>query len=142
MNIVFENSNYLSRSYAKKQGGDAPEILAEDETKEKESDNENYILCRQCHQVITTPADRITVHGAHQHSFANPQGIIYEIGCFRSVQGCGYAGPATDEFTWFKGFSWRVAYCGMCLTHLGWLFISAGGGSFNGLIVDHLIYPD
>jgi hypothetical protein len=31
--------------------------------------------------VITSPAERIVVQGSHQHTFANPHGIIYEIGC-------------------------------------------------------------
>jgi hypothetical protein len=129
----------LLRPPSEKQKTDTVESSVQEDTEEKESDKEKYILCRQCHQIITSPSERIAVQGSHQHTFANPHGIVYDIGCFRFVVGCGYAGPASDEFTWFPGFSWKVAVCGMCLTHLGWLFISTAGNNFNGLILDRLI---
>ena len=115
----------------------------EEETKKKmTADDERFLLCTQCHQIITRPADRIEVTGSHRHTFANPHGIVYEIGCFRSAIGCGYTGPTTDEFTWFKGFNWRIAICSRCLSHLGWLFVSGSGDSFHGLILDRLIESD
>ena len=135
-------SAYLLRPQPDKQNKETLKNDAEDEHQEKESDSEKYILCRQCLQVITSPTERIAVQGSHQHTFANPHGIIYEIGCFKSVIGCGYAGPASDEFSWFRGFSWRVAVCAMCLTHVGWLFISSSSDSFNGLILDRLLEPE
>jgi len=122
------------------ENGKVPEATVEDETKEKTSEEE-YILCRQCLQIITSPSERIIVQGSHAHTFSNPHGIVYNIGCFRSVRGCGYIGPAIDEFTWFRGFSWRISVCSMCLTHLGWLFESRGNESFNGLILDRLVSP-
>ena len=130
----------LLREPKDRQPNGAPEILVEDETEEKTS-KEEYILCRQCHSILTTPTERIAIQGAHQHTFANPHGIVFEIGCFGAVRGCGYAGPASDEFTWFTGFSWRVAVCVMCLTHMGWFFESGSGSNFHGLILDRLISP-
>ncbi|UCH21765.1 MAG: hypothetical protein JSU83_00370 [Deltaproteobacteria bacterium] len=130
---------YHSRQKGDKPGGVGPGSLLEDETEEKTSDDDKYILCRHCRQVITHPAERIEMGGSHTHTFANPHGIVYEIGCFRSAPGCGYTGPATDEFSWFKGFYWRIAVCRSCLTHLGWLFTSTGNVQFNGLILDRLI---
>ena len=130
---------YLLRQPSGKYGDEKPGCLAEGETKKKEPDIDKYILCRQCRRIITTPTERIEMLGAHQHAFANPHGIVYQIGCFRSATGCGYTGQPTNEFSWFKGFSWRLAVCGSCLFHLGWLFISPGSESFNGLILDHLI---
>jgi hypothetical protein len=115
--------------------------VMEEAAEEPEPEGEAYILCRQCHQAITRPADRTTVQGAHRHTFANPHGIVFEIGCFRNVEGCGYAGAASNEFTWFAGYSWRVCFCRMCLTHLGWVFNSGGGDVFHGLILDRLIEP-
>ena len=122
-----------------KPDGRQPDMLpgeeVEDQTREKD---EEYILCRQCNHPVTRPVDRIEKDGTHRHTFANPHGIVYEIGCFRSAIGCGYTGPATTEFTWFKGYSWRIAICRACLTHLGWIFISAGSDQFHGLILDRL----
>ncbi len=116
-----------------------PGTVIDDEPEEEPSDREVYLLCAQCHEIITRPADRISVQGAHRHIFANPHGIIFEIGCFISVKGCAHAGPATDEFSWFNGFSWKAAYCRMCLTHLGWFFSSTGGNNFYGLVLDRLV---
>ena len=115
--------------------------ILEKEAAEPAPEEEEYILCRQCRQAITRPADRITMQGSHRHTFANPHGIVYEIGCFGDTKGCGYAGAASTEFTWFAGYSWRVCYCAMCLTHLGWIFSSQGGDVFHGLILDKLIEP-
>ena len=122
-----------------KQGNDKAKGSPEEKPFEIESDSEEAILCRQCHQVLTRPSERISIQGAHRHAFANPHGIVFQIGCFRSVQGCGYVGPATPEWSWFKGYSWRILVCRMCLTHLGWLYTSAGDESFNGLILDRII---
>ena len=134
-------TSYLFRQPFEKYDGEKPDHIAEDETKEKEPGTGKYILCRQCQLVITSPEERIEMQGAHQHTFANPHGTVYQIGCFRSAAGCGYAGQPSDEFSWFKGYSWQVAVCRSCLFHLGWLFISPAGDSFNGLILDHLIQP-
>ncbi|MFH0726264.1 MAG: cereblon family protein [Pseudomonadota bacterium] len=109
----------------------------EDKADAPESDE--LILCRQCHQIITRPADRISVNGAHRHVFANPHGMVYEIGCFRTVTGCGSVGETSTEFAWFAGYAWRVLACTGCLSHLGWVFIAGGGDRFYGLILDHLI---
>jgi len=111
----------------------------EKDPKEKATDIGQYLLCRQCLKIISSPAERIEVQGAHVHTFANPQGIVYEIGCFKNAAGCGYTGIPTDEYTWFRGFRWRVALCGLCLTHLGWLFMSTARLSFNGLILNRLV---
>ena len=122
-----------------KPGGGKPKRSPEEKPFETASDSEEAILCRQCHQVVTKPSERIRIQGAHQHTFANPHGIVFQIGCFRSVQGCGYVGPATSEWSWFKGYSWRILVCRMCLTHLGWLYISSSHESFGGLILDRII---
>jgi len=112
------------------------------ESAEPSTEEEQHILCRQCHQAITRPAERITVQGAHHHTFANPHGIVFEIGCFKYAQGCGYAGPPSTEFTWFSGYAWRVSFCTLCLAHLGWVFIADSGDSFHGFILDRLIQPE
>ncbi len=119
--------------------GPTPEGATEDDTAVKD---ERRVLCRECLHPVTREEDRTDVHGAHQHTFANPSGIVFTIGCFRSADGCGAAGSPSDEFTWFAGFSWRVAVCAACLAHLGWLFSSASGATFWGLILDHLIFPE
>lgn len=105
-------------------------------------DHGRHLLCRQCLAMITTPEERIAVGGAHQHTFANPHGIVFEIDCFRNARGCGAVGSPTDEFTWFAGYFWQVAICTNCLTHLGWRFTSVHAAPFFGLIHDRLMESD
>ncbi len=131
----------LLRERSRKKDSRSVPQLAEEEAPKQEPEEEEYILCRQCRQPITRPAERISVQGAHQHTFANPHGIVFEIGCFKTAQGCGYAGPPSTEFTWFSGYAWRVSYCTLCMTHLGWVFIADSGDSFHGFILDRLIEP-
>jgi hypothetical protein len=138
---LFTDNIYGLREPGGKPDAEGDVTVLEKEAEEPAPEEEEYILCRQCHQAITRPVDRIVIQGSHRHTFANPHGIVFDIGCFRNVKGCGYAGAASDEFTWFAGFSWRVCYCAMCLTHLGWIFSSTGGNIFHGLILDKLIEP-
>jgi len=125
----------------KPQGGISPDIVT-DEAEEEIPEEEEYILCGQCRQAITRPEDRMTVQGLHRHTFANPHGLVFDIGCFKTTRGCGYAGQANDEFTWFAGYSWRVCFCSTCLTHLGWMFISKSADTFHGLVLERLIEPN
>jgi hypothetical protein len=99
---------------------------------------EPFILCRDCLHPITRPSDRVSIEGRHAHTFANPHGIVFEIGCFRRAPGCGAIGPASSEFTWFAGHRWRVCICAACLAHLGWMFLPAVGDAFFGLILERL----
>jgi hypothetical protein len=87
--------------------------------------------------VVTGGEQRFAVGGAHRHTFFNPAGIVYEVGCFRQAVGCIASGPPSAEFTWFAGHLWRIALCRRCRTHLGWHFTS-GDESFFGLILPRL----
>ncbi len=106
---------------------------------EPETKGHRYILCRQCANMVTDPNQGTWINGSHRHTFANPIGVVYEIGCFSEAPGCRPVGPASDEFTWFAGYLWRVSICSKCLTHLGWQFLSSAGHGFFGLIFDRLI---
>lgn len=105
---------------------------------EKAPENQEALRCFRCLHPITRRKDQTTVNGRHSHVFANPGGLIFEIGCFRLAPGCAPAGPATSEFTWFDGYAWQVAVCGGCMSHLGWYYTTADA-SFYGLILNRLI---
>jgi hypothetical protein len=120
------------------QGG-TDRIAMTDGKQKEDTQIGKLILCRGCLQVITDPSEKIMVHGSHTHTFANPNGIVFDIDCYRSAVGCGYVGQPTAEFSWFKGFMWRISVCSACLTHLGWLFTAADKNSFLGLIQNRLI---
>jgi hypothetical protein len=117
--------------------GDAwlEEILKHEEL-EQEGEEEN-LYCFICGQVITQTRQRIPVGGAHKHTFTNPGGYRFEIGCFREASGCEQAGEFTDFYSWFDGYAWRYAMCGSCRVHLGWVY--RGEDSFFGLVLDRLL---
>lgn len=96
------------------------------------------LYCAACKHPITGEDQRIAVRGTHEHSCTNPQEISFHIGCFRQAPGCISIGTATEEFTWFPGYAWRVALCNGCGRHLGWLFQQPGAGGFYGLILVQL----
>lgn len=98
---------------------------------------ESHLYCARCQHVVTDATQRIEVNGASAHTCTNPHGITFHITCFRTAPGCTAPGASTTEYTWFAGYAWRIAYCGQCGTHLGWLFTSSAEG-FYGLIVDRL----
>ena len=101
---------------------------------------DKQIVCAACGFIITGPDRQIAVNQSFRHVFANPQGHVFEIGCFDRADGCAAASEPSGEFTWFPGFLWRVGVCRKCLIHLGWIFIS-DTRTFCGLIIDRLIFP-
>jgi hypothetical protein len=102
------------------------------------SEEERWIVCRQCQQRLTRPSERTQINGSHSHTFANPAGVVFEIGCFRMAGGLQYIGPPSYEFPWFAGNSWQIVICGTCQTHLGWCFRGTESGEFFGLILERL----
>jgi hypothetical protein len=103
---------------------------------------EAAIVCRQCRHPVTRPQERIAMAGSHQHAFANPAGLVFEIGCFRQAPGCRHAGPACLDFSWFPGYRWRIALCRGCQVQLGWRFESPVQRGFSGLILERLVSAD
>lgn len=104
-------------------------------------EKEYHILCKACGHRITSIDYIISVGGQHRHTFTNPAGLTFEIGCFSHADGCYVYGVPTPHYTWFPGFSWCFAFCSRCATHLGWLYRSSLSGreGFFGLIAARLI---
>jgi len=101
------------------------------------------IICKNCQGIVTRPKDAIDINNAFAHIFANPQGQVFEIGCFARAE-CVKASQTSDEFTWFKGYVWAVGLCRTCRSQLGWIFLPArpgGADKFYGLILERLIFP-
>ena len=78
------------------------------EKEESEREQQKGLLCRHCRLLITTSRERLDKAGKHLHTFFNPAGVVYEIGCFRRAPGCLPFGPSSTEFAWFKGYSWQL----------------------------------
>jgi hypothetical protein len=101
-------------------------------------DGGRALACSVCRRPITSEAARIQVDGRHEHTFANPFGYAYTIGCFSAAVGLAGVGPTSSEFSWFAGRTWQIEQCAGCGEHLGWVF-RGPGSAFHGLILDRLI---
>jgi len=97
-----------------------------------------YLLCGLCGHRITHTGEGIGVGGSHRHTFANPCGHVFRIGCFRTAPGCRPASTETTDFSWFTGYAWRIQVCANCFSHMGWEFRSEGHG-FHGLILERIV---
>lgn len=115
--------------------GDKPSVKKDHQ---KQADSDRAICCKTCGHSITSRNHKKTVGGSHSHTFFNPAGIVYEIGCFKQAPGCHVAGESTAEFSWFSGYLWRFSFCSNCQSHLGW-FYEQGESGFFGLILRQLM---
>jgi len=126
-------------AFKKTMPGDIKKINPELSIKDDEDiKRDHYILCRVCYNIITSHNTIIEIDGNHQHTFNNPSGFVYHIGCFKAARGCMNFGDPTLEFSWFPGFYWCYTICSNCFNHLGWFFQS-NGNCFYGLILNQLI---
>jgi hypothetical protein len=106
----------------------------------RERDLITWLTCAQCGNNVARTSDRIEVNGKHEHTFINPMGVIYRIGCFGAAPGTIEVGQPSDEFAWFRGHLWRIAVCSRCTNHLGWSFTS-DSAQFYGLVLENLREP-
>ena len=115
-----------------------PERKKDTELVEK---RQKVLVCAACSATVTHENARIAHNGCHEHTFFNPHGIVYEIGCFEPAPGCRDISPPSAEFTWFPGYRWCVSHCSRCQAHLGWHFVANEHG-FYGLILNRLAVGD
>ena len=107
--------------------------VSQEESSKKEQPDE-ILFCKSCLNPVTRKDQAISINGSHTHTFFNPEGIVFELGCFSDASGCLAMGESTSEFTWFAGSSWRFALCRTCGIHLGWYYAMRDFG-FYGLIL-------
>ena len=103
------------------------------------TNDEHNILCLLCNNLITNQNNQIIINQSHKHVFANPHGIVFEIGCFKEAFGCTTLHESSNEFSWFSGFRWQIAVCRSCSNHLGWYFTKSSN-FFFGLILEKLYF--
>ncbi|MBH25602.1 MAG: hypothetical protein CMH57_14355 [Myxococcales bacterium] len=99
-------------------------------------DEGDWLVCASCEHPITRSAARIEVQGAHTHTFANPHGRFFQIGCFSEAPGCLELGGSTSDHTWFTGYAWSISHCRRCGAHLGWRYDALEAArTFYGVIL-------
>lgn len=116
-------------------GSDLEEIV--EEQTESEAREEEAVLCGECGHEITAHRHKTSIGGGFEHSFANPSGIVFQIGCFEEAPGVGPVDEEIAEFSWFDGYTWQVVICRNCMAHLGWKYWSPEH-TFYGLILPRL----
>jgi hypothetical protein len=94
-------------------------------------------VCIACGRKITTSDMKFEKDGKIEHTFANPSGIVFRIGCFLTAPGTLASEKRTGQFSWFDGYMWSGCICIQCGLHLGWRFES-GKSVFFGLILDRI----
>jgi hypothetical protein len=102
---------------------------------------EGAIVCATCDGIVTTASARVSINGAHEHLFKNPEGIDFRIGCFREAPGCAPISQISSVWTWFPGMTWQAEVCTACGEHLGWIYRVPASlePAFHGLILDRLV---
>lgn len=93
--------------------------------------------CTACDTPVTPEDAVISVAGSHEHTFTNPHGRDFHIGCFAIAPGVAPISADTLEHTWFPGYGWAIVICRSCTTHLGWRF-RGEAGTFYGLILNRI----
>jgi hypothetical protein len=94
-------------------------------------------LCAWCLNRVANEKDRFKYDGKDEFTFANPEGVRFEIITFLQTLGCRQAGEPSLEHTWFPGHAWSFCVCDRCNGHLGWYY--AGHQDFAGLITRRLV---
>ncbi len=107
------------------------------DSQKEEKEEKRSIFCKSCNHKITSFEEFIPIDGHYRHTFKNPVGLVFQIGCFKDAEGCVIYGDPTHDHTWFPGFDWSFAHCAHCNRHLGWYY-QDNGRSFFGLILDNL----
>jgi hypothetical protein len=115
------------------------DIKSKAEDSPSPEDESSWIICRQCRQRLTRASHGLSIDGSHQHTFANPSGIVFEIACYYPVSGITLVGSRSTEFAWFAGHTWQIGICSGCRTHLGWLFTASEARMFYALIEDRIV---
>lgn len=114
-------------------------VEIESETAPDDDDDKSpWLLCSRCGNKVTKERYSLKVNSKSEHTFFNPQGVVFNISCFKQAQGCMAYGEPTAEFSWFGGYRWQYALCSSCHLHLGWRYISSES-SFFGLIRNLLV---
>jgi cereblon len=87
---------------------------------------ERPVVCVNCNARLTTSGQVFTVEGAEgtTSTYVNDHGAIHQIMTLREVDEnkIGFQGRASVENTYFPGYCWRISYCRICYSHLGWKF--------------------
>lgn len=95
--------------------------------KNVEKDRETIIRCKCCSSALSPMRNIFTVKGAEgtTGNYINEHGIVHQTVTLREVDpkvSVVCVGRPETKDSWFPGYSWQIAYCYVCSSHLGWRF--------------------
>eukprot|EP00804_Cyclotella_cryptica_P001137 CCRYP_019762-RA/>CCRYP_019762-RA protein AED:0.25 eAED:0.25 QI:912/1/1/1/0.5/0.33/3/2286/646 len=94
------------------------------------------LRCKYCGTVVAKMSDVFTVGGAEgtTGAYVNEYGVVHQTVTVRKVDSRGIiaVGIAETKDSWFPGYSWTIAHCCICHSHLGWKFCNVRKRSSPG----------
>ena len=92
-----------------------------------EKDRETILRCKCCSSPLSPMRNVFTVSGAEGTTghYVNEHGIVHQTVTLREVDpkvSVVCVGRPETKDSWFPGYSWQIAYCYVCSSHLGWRF--------------------
>ena len=100
-------------------------------------DPEGDWLCAWCHNRVANEKDRFPYNGQDEFTFANPEGIRFEIITFSRTLSVGKWAPPRSSTRGLQGHAWSFCQCERCGQQLGWYY--AGPHQFAGLIKGRIV---
>ncbi|KAI3677278.1 hypothetical protein L1987_86901 [Smallanthus sonchifolius] len=86
-------------------------------------ENFDQVKCRSCQTLIANRSDMLVMStDGPLGAYVNPSGYVHEIMTLLKASGLALIGVPTEEYSWFPGYAWTVAYCATCEYQMGWLF--------------------
>lgn len=84
--------------------------------------SENF-CCAACNNVICHKSDVFPMSSSGpQQSFVNSGGFVHDTLTVKTARGLIQEYGWSKEFSWFPGYSWRMAHCDHCNRHIGWCY--------------------
>ncbi|KAL4560283.1 hypothetical protein LXL04_032433 [Taraxacum kok-saghyz] len=86
-------------------------------------ENFDRVKCKSCQTVIASRSDMLVMStDGPLGAYVNPSGFVHEIMTLLKANGLALIGVPTEEYSWFPGYAWTIAYCATCEYQMGWLF--------------------
>ncbi|CAI9267840.1 unnamed protein product [Lactuca saligna] len=81
------------------------------------------VKCKSCQTVIASRSDMLVMSSdGPLGAYVNPSGYVHEIMTLLKANGLALIGVPSEEYSWFPGYAWTIAYCATCEYQMGWLF--------------------
>lgn len=81
------------------------------------------IRCKSCKNVVARQSDMLVMSSDGPLGvYVNNGGYVHETLTLAKVRGLILKGQPETMHSWFPGYSWTIADCNACESHMGWLF--------------------